>query len=144
MNFLLRARLTIDAIDEPLLARYNFYLANGYYMTHVRVDGKRTTTYLHRIIMGDAPDGMVVDHINRDKNDNRRANLRFVTVQQNGQNQTLQKNSLSGFRGVSFHRPMKKWRARCGDKYLGCYLTKEEAAAVAKAARRVTMTHSEE
>ena len=146
MNFLSRARLIIDAIDEPLLAQYSFNLnKNGYYRTNVRLsNGKRMTKYLHQLILGDAPDGMVVDHINRDKNDNRRANLRFVTVQQNGQNQGLRKTSLSGFRGVSFHRPMKKWRARCGGKYLGCYLTKEEAAAVAKAARRVTMPHSEE
>ena len=146
MNFLSRACLIIDAIDEPLLAQYSFQLKkNGYYRKNVRLsNGKRMAKYLHQLILGDAPDGMVVDHINRDRNDNRRANLRFVTVQQNGQNQGLRKTSLSGFRGVSFHRPMKKWRAICGGKYLGYYATKEEAAAVAKAARCVSMPYSKD
>ena len=145
MNFLSRACLIIDAIDEPILAQHRFYLAKaGYYVAHVYVNGKRTTKRIHQLIMGDAPDGMVVDHINRDKNDNRRANLRFVTVRQNGQNQGLRKNSLSGFRGVTLSRRGKTWYARCGGKYLGTYSTKEEAAAVAKAARCVSMPYSKD
>ena len=145
MNFLLRARLTIDAIDEPILAQHRFYLVKaGYYVAHVYVNGKRTTKRIHQLIMGEAPDGMVVDHINRDRNDNRRANLRFVTFSQNSQNRNVNKNSVSGFRGVSYHIHDRKWLARCHGKHLGNYDTAEEAAAVAKAARCVSMTHSEE
>ena len=146
MNLLLRACLIIDAIDEPLLAQHSFYLTkSGYYRTNVRLsNGKQRTKSLHQLILGDAQNGMVIDHINRDKSDNRRANLRFVTRSQNSQNQTLQKTSSSGFRGVSFHRQMNKWQAHCGGKYLGSYLTREEAATVARAARRTSMTHSED
>ena len=146
MTFLMRALLRIDAIDEPLLERYNFSRnKDGYYRAHVRrtKNSNMTTKCLHQLILGDAPDGMVVDHINRDRGDNRRANLRFVTVVENAQNRTLQKNSLSGFRGVSYHIRDRKWKAHCHGKYLGYYATKEEAAAVAKAARCVSMPYSE-
>ena len=147
MTFLMRALLRIDAIDEPLLERYNFSRnKDGYYRAHVRrtKNSNMTTKCLHQLILGDAPDGMVVDHINRDRGDNRRANLRFVTFSQNSQNRNVNKNSVSGFRGVSYHIHDRKWLARCHGKHLGNYDTAEEAAAVAKAARCVSMPYSKD
>ena len=147
MNLLSRAYLLIDTIDEPLLAQHSFHLTKrGYYQTNVRLsNGKQRTKYLHQLILGDAQSsGMVIDHINRNKNDNRRSNLRFVTLTQNAQNLTLRKNSSSGFRGVSFNRDRKKWVANCRRKHLGYYSTREEAAEVARVARRASMTHSED
>ena len=59
-----------------------------------------------------APDGMVVDHRYHDGLDNRKANLRIATIAQNNY------NSLKGFykgaskyRGVSYDKKTKKWRA---------------------------------
>lgn len=75
--------------------------------------------------------GMEVDHINRNTLDNRIANLRFVTHQQNQCNQPEQCNNTSGATGVSFYPPRGKYRARIKiaqrDIHLGYFRTFEEA-----------------
>lgn len=53
-------------------------------------NGKSTTIRLHQQIMGVAPIGMVIDHINNSGLDNRKANLRFCTVAQNNAYKTEQ------------------------------------------------------
>lgn len=60
---------------------------------------------------GEVPAGML-DHINRNRLDNRVANLRVVTHFQNMQNRKMQRNNKSGFRGVSWDGKYGKWRAR--------------------------------
>jgi hypothetical protein len=64
--------------------------------------------YLHRYILRDIPNGMVVDHISGDSLDNRRSNLRIVTVAQNNKNQ--RGYGASGFKGV-FRGGVKSWNA---------------------------------
>ena len=50
-----------------------------------------------------------IDHKNRQKNDNRIANLREVGQSQNGHNQNVRSNNTSGCKGVSFDTRSKKW-----------------------------------
>ena len=52
-----------------------------------------------------------IDHIDRCKNNNRILNLRLATQHENAQNQSLRKNNLSGYVGVSFDKRAKKWSA---------------------------------
>lgn len=64
---------------------------------------------MHRLIVS-APDGMDVDHINGNKLDNRKQNLRVVTRSQNLTNRRgPMPNSASGIRGVSFDKFRNKW-----------------------------------
>lgn len=63
---------------------------------------------LHRFILN-APKNTIIDHINRNKLDNRKSNLRFVTNQQNLFNSGLSKNNTSGVKGVHFNKTCKKW-----------------------------------
>lgn len=78
---------------------------------------KRITVRLHRFILGfEYGDKRFVDHANLNKLDNRRANLRECTTSQNTSNQARRDNQ-SGYRGVSFHKPTRTWRARV--KHLG-------------------------
>ena len=81
------------------------------------------TIRMHRIIMN-PPDNMQVDHINGNRLDNRRCNLRIVTHQQNAFNRT----SAKGYR---WNKKDKKWVAYIGLNkkyiYLGNYNTEEEA-----------------
>ena len=86
---------------------------------------------LHRIIAR-APHGVLVDHANRKRTDNRRRNLRPATHSQNSANRTgKQKPTSSRFRGVTLH-PCGKWQAfakhRDTAHYLGLFATEEEAA----------------
>lgn len=87
---------------------------------------------LHRIITN-APDSLVVDHINRNHLDNRRENLRICTNSQNLMNSSKHKDSSSGFKGVCRCRSKTHpWRAYIvvdyKQKHLGNFKTAEEAA----------------
>lgn len=87
---------------------------------------------LHHEILGKPPEGMVIDHINRDTRDNRKANLRLVTQVENARNISPQKNNTSGYRGVWYRKDLRKWQAdikvNYQKLYLGIYKTREEAA----------------
>ncbi len=65
--------------------------------------GKTKTLRLHREIMN-APKGLLVDHINSDTLDNRRANLRLATHSQNTCNSRIKSKGSSKFRGVQFRK----------------------------------------
>jgi hypothetical protein len=88
---------------------------------------------LHRLIM-DAPDGILVDHINGNGLDNRRANLRLATHSQNQWNKRKMQNTTSRFVGVSFRENRRKWAAYIGVAgkriWLGNFDSEIEAARV--------------
>ena len=76
---------------------------------------------MHREIMND-PKGFLVDHLDNNSLDNRRANLREATESQNRQNVPKRKNTSSRFIGVSFNKERKKWRARIDYEKKGVFL----------------------
>lgn len=75
------------------------------------------TIWMHREV-NQTPPGLFTDHINHDKLDNRRANLRTVDKSKNSANRfKIKKHKLSSkFKGVSFHPSTGLWRARIQDK----------------------------
>lgn len=81
-----------------------------------------------------------LDHINRNRSDNRISNLRDVTNKQNHQNRSKSSNNTSGHPGVSWHKRYSKWQARIRHNYklihLGYFDTKEEALSARKAAEK--------
>jgi hypothetical protein len=81
------------------------------------------------------------DHINRDKSDNYRRNLRAATRRQNLCNRGRRRDNTSGYIGVGWKKQYKKWQAQikanCKLKHLGYFDDKKEAAkAYNKAARK--------
>lgn len=74
-----------------------------------------------------------IDHIDRDRSNNRWSNLREASRAQNLWNTTHRPNNKSGFKHVSWHPQSSRWRARMtiNGKYvsLGLFLTPEEAFA---------------
>ncbi len=63
---------------------------------------------MHRFILGYNGKNMV-DHINNNKLDNRKVNLRIVTPQQNNMNRTSSIKTSSKYIGVSYNKLSKKW-----------------------------------
>ncbi len=98
----------------------------------------RKAVAFHIFAFPNCPDGMVRDHINGDKLDNRKANIRFVSQLQNSQNRGKGKNNRSGHVGVSWRRLEKKWTASItvGKKCicLGYFSSIEDAIAAREAA----------
>jgi len=94
-------------------------------------NGKQTTVSMHREIMKAGP-GQQVDHINGNGLDNRKENLRLCTVQENQYN-TGPKSENSGYKGVTWHKRLRKWQARIAkdhEKYHLGYFSNKHAAAV--------------
>ena len=123
----------VDDEDYERLARYRWCRGGGgYACRETAVDGrgsKRITIYMHREVFT-PPEGMEVDHINRDPLDNRRSNLRAATRGQNLANRLLP--NKSGFVGVYCSKKGHRWSAyvfRDGRKhFFGNHHTPEEAA----------------
>lgn len=123
-------------------------MPNGYAVRSTRVDGKQQIVWLHREILGlKRTDSREADHINRDRLDNRRANLRVATRFQNRQNLASMGGS-SKHRGVSWDKRSGKWRAQAGlsgrKHFIGYFKTEQEAADAAARFREQNMPYSEE
>lgn len=107
---------------------------------YIAISADNKTHYAHRLawlyVHGNWPKEQI-DHINRDRADNRIANLREVTIKQNQRNLSKASNNTSGHPGVHWRSDRAKWWALIeseGQKhYLGCYNTIEEAIAARKA-----------
>ena len=88
---------------------------------------------------GEWPENQI-DHINRDRDDDRWANLRPATNAENGRNAGLSARNTSGVKGVCWHRRKEKWQASIRvDRRLvslGYFLAIDEAAVVRKKAER--------
>ena len=128
-------RVYIDLDDIEGVQKYKWCLSNtGYDIT-------RTTNneyvLMHRFITN-CPDNLVVDHINHNKLDNRKCNLRTCTSQENNKNIGRRCDNSSGITGVYWDKRRNKWYGQIcingKKKFLGYYTTKEEAIETRKQA----------
>jgi hypothetical protein len=80
-----------------------------------------------------------VDHINRIRGDDRFANLRLATSSENKRNRPADSDSISGVKGVHWHKPSQRWHVRVclrgREHSFGYFKTVEEAAEVARMAQ---------
>lgn len=104
------------------------------------VEGQQRTEILARFLM-DAPDGMFVDHINRNPLDMRRHNMRVVKPSLNNQNRGPGRNNKTGLRGVTLTGGKFIARVNFQKKIhnLGTFDTPEKAAEAARLFRIAIM-----
>lgn len=129
----------IDDGDFEDVAQFKWFITvAGYAARNLR--GTRGVEYMHRRIM-QTPRGFETDHINQDKVDNQRHNLRIVTNIENQACKRVQNNNNSGYRGVSRNKKVSTWQAYIKvagkGKYLGSFKTPAEAALAYNAAARL-------
>jgi hypothetical protein len=118
----------VDDEDYEELSKHKWCCSRGY---AVRKNGK-AIELMHRRIM-QPPSEMTVDHINGNRADNRRENLRICTFKQNLSNRVKKPNCTSQFRGVTRARGGKwKVQVHTGDRvlYFGLYESEYEAARI--------------
>jgi hypothetical protein len=126
-------------VGDAWVARWKWMLhTKGYaYRRPTVKGGKHKTVFMHRAIM-DPPDGMEIDHLNRNPLDNRRCNLRIATRSENHLNRGVSVKSKSGVSGVVWDAVRKKWRAsitvRGAVHELGRFPEIEDAIAVRREA----------
>ena len=108
----------VDDENFEVLNKKKWHLSKlGYAYNQIYVKGsgrknqKSIGTYMHRLIM-EPSQNLDIDHINGDKLDNQRNNLRIVTMSQNLMNSKIRIDNRSGFKGVQWHKQTKSWRAR--------------------------------
>ena len=83
----------------------------GYISIHINGEDYRAHRLAWLISTGEDPADKQVDHVNGSKNDNRLANLRLATNSQNACNRSASARNTSGFKGVSYSRKMRAWKA---------------------------------
>lgn len=121
-----------DLEDLPIVQKHknwycdkDGYLVNGYFY-----NGSRRIARFHRLVMNAKP-GQCVDHINKNRADNRKANLRCCEHSENDRNRSLYSSNVSGVAGVHFDKQRRKWVASISYNhrkiYLGRYAVKEDA-----------------
>ena len=128
----------IDGEDYLRVTQYTWWVnAYGYWMCKPEVGRNNERLYLARFILNyDGP--LVVDHIDRNPNNNQKSNLRIATRSVNAMNSKLRTTNTSGVAGVRFVKHRGKWQARIKidyqEKSLGYFLTFEEAVQARKTA----------
>jgi hypothetical protein len=120
----------VDDEDYEFLNRFSWYYAHGYAVRTIYDSGKPYQLRMHRLLI-EIPKGLDTDHINRNRLDNRKRNLRPATRSQNVSNNFVLKQNKSGYKGVSWKVKNNKWcvQIRVQNKvfHIGLFNDKKEA-----------------
>ena len=130
----------VDDEDYEILSKRRWHVDNcGYARCHElkTVDPCRPVLLMHRLVMRIVGERKMIDHVNGDKLDNRKENLRICTNQQNMCNRDKLVHKKEGarhsmYKGVRGYGNNGKWVARISvdgkAKHIGVYETEKEAA----------------
>jgi len=125
-------------IEKPAVSRANnifnakyagkpagYKNSQGYLVIGHNLNGSPLIARCHRLAwfmtFGEVPKDQI-DHINRDRTDNRIVNLRNVSNAENARNRGLHKKNISGTAGVSWKASRNKWLARVKVDYQEHYI----------------------
>ncbi len=120
----------VDADDYEKLSQYKWHVNRKGDMLYACRSEKGKKIKMHRQILN-APPGMHCDHINHNGLDNRKANLRLCTPQQNACNRRPLERT-SKYKGVHWDSLSRKWRAEIKHNgrtiHIGFYDYEQDAA----------------
>jgi hypothetical protein len=115
----IKAETIIDSEDYNKVKDYKWHVSAG----AIKTDIDRKKLNLSNLILGIINSRqIVIDHIDRNKLNNRKSNLRLATHRQNDCNKIVRKDSVSGYKGVQLHKQTGKWRARIKVDYKNIHL----------------------
>ena len=123
-----------DLEDYDKIKNYSWSVnKNGYVIAYI--DEDNPVCCLHRLII---QTDKQIDHINHNKLNNCKYNLREATSQQNAMNKKLLERNTSGITGVDWIKSLQKWRARIKannkEIHLGVFENFEDAVEARKEA----------
>jgi len=113
----------VDEDDYAQVSRYKWHLSQGYAYGFV----DRRMIALHHFVFKKPRNGHVIDHMNNDRLDNRKCNLRESTRAENSHN-VPSRSGTSKYKGVSWDKNSQKFCAKYGSKHLGLFPDEVSAA----------------
>jgi hypothetical protein len=124
----------IDREDYNRVNKYKWHKDKRGYVYHgLRIEGKSKNIALHHFLIGQTLKPYEIDHINHNKSDNRKNNLRIVTHKVNQRNRSLSKNNKSGMSGVYWDKSKNKWRVNdFSDRFVKLVTSKRQAFNIRK------------
>ena len=107
---------------------------HGYYYVQLYKDGKYSKN-IHKLVanafLPNPFQKLCVDHVDNDRLNNNINNLRWATYQENAMNRKISIKNTSGYKGITFHKKMNKWKTEiCIDgkkQHLGYFEKLEDA-----------------
>lgn len=106
----------IDDEDYDKIKDRSWQFSNGYAVSGSNSPSRHLR--MHRVVLGlTRYDKIQIDHINGNRLDNRKSNLRICNCSQNQANKEKISSNTSGYKGVTFHKAKNKWMASA--KYMG-------------------------
>lgn len=119
---------------------FSVHMSSGYQIVSIKNKKYKAHRLAWLCVNGEWPLGEI-DHINRDKSDNRISNLRVVSRSENMQNRSMASNNTSGHKGVVWNKKAKKWQAQLKINqrliHLGFFESKDDAISARKAGQLI-------
>jgi hypothetical protein len=134
----------VDPEDFERFNRYKWHCSQSNYAVRAATiktekGRKQVELFMHKVVCP-PPQGLIVDHINRNRLDNRRANLRPATWTQNAWNRSKRSRQKTRYKGIRYQKDTKRWQVRLmieGRRIsFGCYNDEKEAAKAYDAAAK--------
>lgn len=128
----------IDMEDVPRVRYHKWRFSHQHIVTGQPArHGQRELSHIILNVPKDRDADTVVDHINGNPSDNRKANLRICTQAENLENKRFMSNSTSGMIGVVYDKARGRWAPEIRKGYVRCHLGRYETLPEAAYARYV-------
>jgi len=108
-------KLLICDYDDLYLVETHNWCCSSYCYAATRTSGSTNPEFFHNAVMKHIPTEITVDHINLNKLDNRKVNLRLVDRRTQSINQGMREDNTSGVKGVSYYKKRGVWVAQWHD-----------------------------